>query len=366
MPVLGETPDPVPRIRNSGSTTHCLSTQACQPNSSSTPLFIRQCDDWNHDTCSVQSSAFAGQIWRSHTAGAGEDIHVIVANVSLNNSDPQAASLCLTAPPTTLATNAAQGGVTDADTVRLEPCAAMADAQIWKWSTDPLTSGDTHPDHPGTTIESTARTGQCLSTSFTEQEMNEVYVGKLESKEKPGTHEGSWVIAMFNRSPLPRPITLSLQRLEYYGGRLAVNSWNGTDIWAKKQSKKDMGTLRSSDGPLTRVVAPHDVVLLRLDAVPTVTKDRQHRAQSKTDDDSEASRDERTDSNPLRLSAWNPYPLRGPRFLLTDHGGVGDNKTMNTRAFEHAFAACVAAGHGYVEVPAGAFRTGTVHLQSNC
>lgn len=100
--------------------------------------------------------------------------------------------------------------------------------------------------------------------------MNEVYVGKLESKDTPGTHEGSWVVAMFNRSPLPRPITLSLQRLEYFGSNLAVNSWTGTDIWAEDPSKKDMGTLRSADGPLTRVVAPHDTALLRLDAVPKV------------------------------------------------------------------------------------------------
>lgn len=268
--MLGVTTPPLPRIRNSGSTTHCLSTQACQPNSSSTPLFIRQCDDWNHDTCSVQSVAFAGQIWRPHTAGAGDDVHVIVANVFLNNSDPHAASLCLTAPPAAVAPSTRQDEVIDAHAVRLEPCEDLSDGQTWKWAIDPMTSGDAHPDHPGTTIESMARKGQCLSTSFTEQEMNEVYVGKVESEEKPGTHEGSWVVALFNRSPLPRPITLSLQRLEYSGVRVAVNSWIGTDIWAEDPSKKYLGTLRSSDGPLTRVVAPHDVVLLRLDAVQTV------------------------------------------------------------------------------------------------
>ena len=142
MPVLGETPDPVPRIRNSGSTTHCLSTQACQPNSSSTPLFIRQCDDWNHDTCSVASAAFAGQIWRPHTAGVGEDVHFIVANVTLNNSDPLAKSLCLTAPPASGNPSAAEGDMVDAGVVRLEPCADMevdgADEQTWKWTIDPL------------------------------------------------------------------------------------------------------------------------------------------------------------------------------------------------------------------------------------
>eukprot|EP01046_Picozoa_sp_COSAG06_P004491 COSAG06_NODE_187_length_20790_cov_46.433232_17_plen_149_part_00 len=42
MPVPGVTPAPLPMIRSSGSSTHCVSTAACQPNSSSTPLMIRQ------------------------------------------------------------------------------------------------------------------------------------------------------------------------------------------------------------------------------------------------------------------------------------------------------------------------------------
>ena len=45
---------------------------------------------------------------------------------------------------------------------------------------------------------------------------------------------------------------------------------------------------------------------------------------------------------------------------------MGDNRTLNTAAFKHAFDACAAAGGGYVEVPAGAFLTGRVDLQSNC
>ena len=40
-------PAPIPMIRNAGSTTHCVSAQ-CQPANASTPLTVRQCDDWNH------------------------------------------------------------------------------------------------------------------------------------------------------------------------------------------------------------------------------------------------------------------------------------------------------------------------------
>ena len=47
-------------------------------------------------------------------------------------------------------------------------------------------------------------------------------------------------------------------------------------------------------------------------------------------------------------------------------GAAGDNSTLNTGAFRRTFAACARAGGGYVEVPQGAFRTGTVHLVSNC
>lgn len=239
MPVLGVTTPPVFRIRNSASATHCLSTQACQPNSSSS-LVVRQCDDWNHDTC----ANFAGQIWQPHAINVGT-AHMIVANVTQNNSDPQSARLCLTAPRSAAATSP---GDTDPSAVWLEPCTHAADRQAWKWVIDPQSSGDAHPDHPGTQIESMSREGQCLSSSFTSQEMNEVYAGKLESKDKPGTHEGSWVLAFFNRSPLARPITVDMHRLEFTG-RVSVNSWTGTDIWAQDSSNKDMGTLRSSDGP---------------------------------------------------------------------------------------------------------------------
>ena len=64
--------------------------------------------------------------------------------------------------------------------------------------------------------------------------------------------------------------------------------------------------------------------------------------------------------------AWNPYPVRGPFFDVNHFGAKADNATLNTPAFTRAFAACRAAGFGYVRVPAGAYRTGRVELASGC
>src|SRR5947199_2479608 len=50
------------------------------------------------------------------------------------------------------------------------------------------------------------------------------------------------------------------------------------------------------------------------------------------------------------------------KFVLTDFGGVGDGKTMNTDAFRKAIAACKKAGGGEVAVPAGIFVTGPIEL----
>lgn len=52
------------------------------------------------------------------------------------------------------------------------------------------------------------------------------------------------------------------------------------------------------------------------------------------------------------------------RFVLTDFGGVGDGKTMNTEAFAKAIKACEDAGGGSVVVPAGTFVTGPIILVS--
>lgn len=52
-------------------------------------------------------------------------------------------------------------------------------------------------------------------------------------------------------------------------------------------------------------------------------------------------------------------------FPVTDFGAVGDGTTDATSAFRAAVTACAQAGGGRVVVPAGAFLTGPIHLQSN-
>ena len=50
------------------------------------------------------------------------------------------------------------------------------------------------------------------------------------------------------------------------------------------------------------------------------------------------------------------------RFFVTDFGGVGDGKSLNTEAFRKTIDACKRAGGGKVVVPAGIFLTGPVEL----
>jgi polygalacturonase len=52
-------------------------------------------------------------------------------------------------------------------------------------------------------------------------------------------------------------------------------------------------------------------------------------------------------------------------FLLTDYGGVGDEKTINTDAFKKAVAAIKAAGGGQLVVPAGTYLTLPFELTSH-
>lgn len=51
--------------------------------------------------------------------------------------------------------------------------------------------------------------------------------------------------------------------------------------------------------------------------------------------------------------------------MVTAHGAVGDGRTLNTRAFAAAVAACVKAGGGTVLVPPGRYLTGSIRLESN-
>ena len=53
------------------------------------------------------------------------------------------------------------------------------------------------------------------------------------------------------------------------------------------------------------------------------------------------------------------------RYVLTDHGAVGDGRTLNTRAIQGAIDRCAAAGGGVVVVPKGTFITGSIFLKQS-
>ena len=57
------------------------------------------------------------------------------------------------------------------------------------------------------------------------------------------------------------------------------------------------------------------------------------------------------------------FPKRD--FVVTKYGAVGNGTTDCSAAFRKAIAACNKSGGGRVVVPAGAFLTGPIHLQSN-
>ncbi len=50
---------------------------------------------------------------------------------------------------------------------------------------------------------------------------------------------------------------------------------------------------------------------------------------------------------------------------VTQHGAVGDGKTLDTAAIQKTIDACHAAGGGTVYFPTGKFLSGTIHLKSN-
>ncbi len=57
-------------------------------------------------------------------------------------------------------------------------------------------------------------------------------------------------------------------------------------------------------------------------------------------------------------------PKRTKRFLITDFGAVGDNKTVNTKAIQAAIDKCASTKKGgVVVVPAGTFRSGAIFLK---
>ncbi len=52
-------------------------------------------------------------------------------------------------------------------------------------------------------------------------------------------------------------------------------------------------------------------------------------------------------------------------FSITDFGAVPGGETKNTKAINDAIAMCAATGGGVVQVPAGLWLTGAIHLKSN-
>lgn len=81
-----------------------------------------------------------------------------------------------------------------------------------------------------------------------------------------------------------------------------------------------------------------------------------------------------TDSKLAKSDPWSRVPailkrIAPPRFPdrdfpVTKFGAVGDGSTDCTQAFAKAIAECSAAGGGRVEVPAGVFMSGAIHLKS--
>jgi hypothetical protein len=52
-------------------------------------------------------------------------------------------------------------------------------------------------------------------------------------------------------------------------------------------------------------------------------------------------------------------------YNVRDYGAVGDGKTLDSPAIDKAIAACAEAGGGTVDVPAGTYLSGSIHLKSN-
>jgi polygalacturonase len=52
-----------------------------------------------------------------------------------------------------------------------------------------------------------------------------------------------------------------------------------------------------------------------------------------------------------------------PRSIISDHGAVGDGKTLNTRAIQTAIDQCAKSGGGMIVVPSGIFVTGSIFLK---
>ena len=69
---------------------------------------------------------------------------------------------------------------------------------------------------------------------------------------------------------------------------------------------------------------------------------------------------------PFPMQPIKEYIFPEREFPITKYGAKSDGKTLCTKAFQKAMAACNKAGGGYVVVPAGKWITGAIHFRSNC
>jgi len=68
---------------------------------------------------------------------------------------------------------------------------------------------------------------------------------------------------------------------------------------------------------------------------------------------------------PFKMLQIKPPVFPDRTVDIRDYGAVGNGKTLNTRSFADAIAACARAGGGRILVPAGTWLTGPIHLKSN-
>ncbi len=86
-------------------------------------------------------------------------------------------------------------------------------------------------------------------------------------------------------------------------------------------------------------------------------------------------KDRTTDVKKAEKEGWEQVPeilkkivapkFPDTKFNIIKYGAIADGKTLCTKAFEKAIAACNKKGGGIVEVPEGEYVTGAIHLKSN-
>ncbi|MGB8319980.1 MAG: glycoside hydrolase family 28 protein [Ignavibacteriaceae bacterium] len=86
-------------------------------------------------------------------------------------------------------------------------------------------------------------------------------------------------------------------------------------------------------------------------------------------------KDRTTDVKKAEKEGWEQVPeilkkivapkFPDTKFNIIKYGAIADGKTLCTKAFEKAIAACNKKGGGIVEVPEGEYITGAIHLKSN-